>query len=127
MDLDKWKAKETDLKVVMGKLADQKPFQDDAKGLGFESELGKTDLAGATVIYQYYVGIATVAGEGGGSTTFANSYIAYYNDGVNEIRVIAEYKDDPTTFKKLKELAPKDDLRTLALSFVDVYTHEWAP
>jgi hypothetical protein len=90
-----------------------------------ESELGATELAGATVIYHYYVGFGTTPGEGGGETTFGNAYIAYYNDGINEIRVFAEYKDDPATIENLKKLASKDDLRAVALSFMDVYTHAW--
>ncbi len=117
MDLAKWKAKEDELKVLMGGLKDAKT--------GVESEVGQTELFGATIIYHYYVGYATVPGEGGGESTYANVYVAYYNDGVNQVRVIAEYKDDPTTVENMKKLAPKDDLRALALSFLDVYTHAW--
>jgi hypothetical protein len=117
MDLAKWKEKEQELKVVMGKLKDVKT--------GVESEVGSTELGGATVIYHYYVGFGTTPGEGGGETTFGNAYVAYYNDGINEIRVLAEYKDDPATVENLKKLASKDDLRAVALSFVDVYTHAW--
>jgi hypothetical protein len=92
---------------------------------GVESEIGATELGGATVIYHYYVGFGTTQGEGGGETTFGNAYIAYYNDGVNMIRVLAEYKDDPASVENLKKLAPKEDLRAVALSFLDVYTHAW--
>jgi hypothetical protein len=116
MELPKWKEKEAELKVVMGPLKDLK---------GVESELGATELGGATVIYHYYVGFGTAPGEGGGETTFGNAYVAYYNDGINEIRVFAEYKDDPATVENLKKLASKDDLRAVALSFMDVYTHAW--
>jgi hypothetical protein len=56
---------------------------------------------------------------------FTDAYIVYYNDGVNQIRVIASYKDDPTTTEELKKLAPKEDLEALALAFLDVYTHAW--
>ena len=66
-----------------------------------------------------------VSSRGGGGGSFANAYVAYYNDGINEIRVVAEYKDDPVDVAKMKQLAPKDDLRALALSFMDVYTHAW--
>jgi hypothetical protein len=117
MDLEKWKAREDEMKVLMGGLKDAKT--------GVESEIGKTELFGATVIYHYYIGMATVPGEGGGESTYANVYAAYYNDGVNQIRVIGEYKDDPTTVEGMKKLAPKEDLRALALSFMDAYTHAW--
>lgn len=122
MQLDKWKAKEEDLKVVMGDLAKVK---------GVESEIGVTDLFGATIAYHYYVGAGrpestgSAAEEGGGGMVYGSAYVAYYNDGVNQIRVIAEYKDDPTTPENMKKLAPKEDLRALALSFLDVYTHAW--
>lgn len=122
MELDKWKAKEEDLKVVMGDLAKVKDV---------ESEIGMTELAGQPIAYHYYVGAGkppatgSADEEGGGGTVFGNVYVAYYNDGVNQIRVIAEYKDDPTTVESMKKLAPKDDLRALALSFLDVYTHAW--
>jgi hypothetical protein len=116
MDLTKWKAKEEELKVIMGALKDVK---------GVESELGSTELGGATIIYHYYIGFGTKSGEGGGETMFGNAYVAYYNDGVNQIRVVAEYKDDPATVENLKKLASKEDLRALALSFMDVYTHAW--
>jgi hypothetical protein len=141
MDLAKWKAKEQDLKVVMGKLKDLPPLlpggatptagptagsagSAEVKS-GVESEIGATELAGATVIYHYYVGFGTVQAEGGGETSYGNAYVAYYNDGVNQIRVLAEYKDDPATVENMKKLAPKEDLRSLALSFMDVYTHAW--
>jgi len=64
-----------------------------------------------------------------GSTVALNSTIvytlAYYNDGINEIRVQGAYKDDPAGKDALKKLAPKEDLRALALSFLDYYTHQW--
>jgi hypothetical protein len=163
MDLAKWKEKEQDLKVVMGKLKDLPPYTGpgaanagsgsaapagsaaatgsagsagsggsaDPTGRpppppsGVESEIGATELGGATVIYHYYVGFGTTQGEGGGETTFGDAYVAYYNDGVNQIRVLAEYKDDPASVENLKKLAPKEDLRAVALSFLDVYTHAW--
>jgi hypothetical protein len=117
MELDKWKAKEADLKVIMGGLKDAKT--------GVESEIGRTELNGVTIIYHYYIGSATVPGEGGGESYVGNAYVAYYNDGVNQIRVVAEFKDDPASIESMKKMAPKEDLRALALSFIDAYTHAW--
>jgi hypothetical protein len=77
-------------------------------------------------VYTYQLGAGVgSASEGGGGYSFTDSYIAYYNDGVNQIRVIASYKGDPTTKEELQKLAPKEDLEALALSFLDVYTHAW--
>ena len=85
----------------------------------------ETELNGQKIIYAYQVGLAQAPGEGGGSTSFTNNYHAYFNDGINEIRVVGTYKDDPVSSEDLKKLAPKEDLRALALSFLDYFTHQW--
>lgn len=117
MELDKWKAREAELR------ANTLESLKDAPGVDWE--LGETELYGQKVIYAYMIGTGNAPGKGGGAYSFVNSYIAYYNDGMNEIRVIGSYKDDPVTRKGLETLAPKEDLRALALSFMDVFTHAW--
>jgi hypothetical protein len=57
---------------------------------------------------------------------FSDAYALYYNDGVNQIRVVAEYKDDPTTREDMLAIAPKEDLERLAKAFLAAYTHAWA-
>ncbi|HEY5924344.1 MAG TPA: hypothetical protein VIV11_21855 [Kofleriaceae bacterium] len=117
MELDKWKAKEQELKAInLEALKDSKDI---------DWELGETTLNGQKIIYAYQVGTGTAPGEGGGEYSFTNSFLAYFNDGINEIRVVGTYKDDPVDKASLKRLAPKEDLRALALSFMDVYTHAW--
>jgi hypothetical protein len=119
MDLNKWKAKEMELKAVnLETLKDSKDV---------DWELGETTLAGEKVIFAYQIGTGSAPSEGGGGQdySFTNSYIAYWNDGINEIRVVGTYKDDPVSKADLKRIAPKEDLRALALSFMDVYTHKW--
>ena len=117
MDLAKWKAKEEDLKVLLGPL----------KGMpNVQFEVGQTTSNGAPVMYTYQIGDgASDGGEGGMTQHFTDAFTAYYNDGINEIRVIAEYKDDPKSAGELAEVAPKDHLAMLALSMIDVYTHAW--
>lgn len=117
MELDKWKAKEAEIKQINLEGLKDVP--------GVEWEMGETSLNGQKIIYTYQIGAGNQPGEGGGQYVFGDAYFAYYNDGVNEIRVVASYKDDPVAVESLKKLAPKDDLRALALSFLDVYTHEW--
>ena len=117
MDLAKWKANEAALKAT--NLENLK----DAKDIDWE--LGETALNGQNIMYAYQVGVGQTAGEGGGEYAFTNLYAAYFNDGINEIRVVAAYKDDPVSKADLKRLAPKEDLRALALAFLDVYTHAW--
>jgi hypothetical protein len=118
MELPKWKEHEQELKELMGGLKNAKS--------GVESEIGEANLPGPTkVMYHFFVGMATTPGEGGGETTYANAFIAYYNDGINEIRVAGEWADDPVEVEQVKKLAPKEDLQLLALSFMDFYTHQW--
>lgn len=116
MDITKWKAKTEDLKVTLESLKD-------APDVTFE--VGDANLHGQPVIYTYQVGFGTGSGEGGGTTSFTNNYIAYYNDGINQIRVVGAYKDDPAKKEDLIKMAPKADLQALALSFLDAYTHAW--
>lgn len=117
MELEKWKAKTEDLKVLLGPLKE-------LPGVTFE--VGQTHLNGAPVIYAYQVGEGSSdGGAGGADRHFTNAMALYYNDGINQIRVVAEYKDDPKPIEEIKKIAPKEHLMMLALSFLDVYTHAW--
>jgi hypothetical protein len=91
-------------------------------------EMGMTKMNGAPVVYTYQVGTSAGSGSatiGGEGFSFTDNYVAYYNDGVNQIRVVGAYKDDPASKNDLIKMAPKDDLQALALAFLDVYTHAW--
>jgi hypothetical protein len=117
MDLDTWKKREPELKKMLGDLANQPDV---------DFDIGTNVLHGQTLIYTYQLGQHAGSGEGGGMFTFSDAYILYYNDGVNRIRVVAEYKDDPVKTKEMMaKQAPKADLGLLAISFLDVYTHAW--
>jgi hypothetical protein len=118
MDLEKWKPKEQELKTISLEALKSLP--------GIEWEMDVVTFQGEPLVYTYQLGAGVgSATEGGGGYSFTDTYIAYYNDGVNQIRVIASYKDDPTSKEELQKLAPKEDLEALALSFLDVYTHAW--
>lgn len=117
MELEKWKARTEDLKVLLGRLKDNKDVH---------FEVGETHLNGQPVIYTYQLGAGAVGEDKGGQqTTYTNAYALYYNDGINQIRVVAEYKDDPRPVEEMKKIAPKEDLQMLALSFANAYTHAW--
>jgi hypothetical protein len=117
MELEKWKAKTEDLKVLLGALKD-------TPGVTFE--VGQTHVNGQPVMYTYQFGAGGTGSDSGGmQSTFTDAYAAYYNDGVNQIRVVAEFKDDPRPLEELAKIAPKTDLQMLALAFMDVYTHAW--
>ena len=116
MELPKWQEKTEDLKEFLA------PPLKEAKDTVFE--VGETQLAGAKMIYTYQLG-QSFKPEGGGAYT--DAYVLYYNDGVNKIRVMAAYTDDPKMNKEdMAKDVPKEDLEKVAKAFVDVYTHAWA-
>lgn len=86
-------------------------------------EIGETDLFGTKMIYTYQLGQmhdATGHGE------FTHAYVLYYNDGINECRVISEFKDDmQQTPEDMAKAASREDLEKLSKAFMDVYTHAW--
>jgi hypothetical protein len=119
MDLAEWKKHEDALKKQS--LGDFAAFASE-----IDWEMGMTQFHGQPLIYTYQLGLHKGGGEGGGIMNYTDSYILYFNDGVNQIRVIGKYSDDPVGTKaELAKVAPKDDLALLALSFLDVYTHAW--
>jgi hypothetical protein len=114
MDLPKWKEKTDSLKLF---LTDELKSAPDTV-----FEVGATDLHGAPMIYTYQ--LAQFAGSGHGA--YSHAYCLYYNDGINSIRVLAQYKDDPMATKEaMAQAVPRTDLENVAKAFVDVYTHAW--
>ena len=112
MELAKWEHKDSLKELLMPELRNRPEV---------DFTVGTTDLHGAPMIWTHQLGYYMGA-EGGG---FTNAYILYYNDGVNQIRVVSEYKDDPATKENLLKLAPKEDLEKIAKAFMDAYTHAW--
>jgi hypothetical protein len=113
MDLAKWKERTEALKLFILPALKNQPDT--------EFEVGQTELNGAPMIYTYQLGYY-MGPEGGGYT---NAYVLYWNDGVNQARVVADYKDDPATKETMKKLVPKSDLENVAKAFMDTYTHAW--
>jgi hypothetical protein len=98
-------------------------------------EVGTADVAGTKMIFSYQLGQTTShpsapnapgSAFNPGGFAFTDAYFLYYNDGINTIRVVAEYKDDPKTSKdEMAQVAPKGDLENVAKAFMDAYTHAW--
>lgn len=85
-------------------------------------ETGMTDVNGTKVVYAFQLGMS----HGDMHSEFTYAYVLYYNDGINEIRVLAEYKDDMMNSKEaMLKAVPKEDLLNTAKAFLDVYTHHW--
>lgn len=118
MELDKWKAKEAGLKML---LADELRDRPDTTW-----ELGTTELHGQPLIFSYQFGYNSGKDDQDNPVlAYSNAYALYFSDGKNQIRVVAEYKDDPVTREDLKAMAPREDLEKLAKGFMDFYTHAW--
>ena len=114
MDLAKWQAS-PQLKQFLPDELQQ------AKDTVFTD--GTATMFGQPMIYTYQLG--QVAGPHGGAN-FTDAYILRYNDGVNQIRVTAEYKDDGVKTKEIMaKLAPEQDLAKVAMTFMDAYTQAW--
>jgi hypothetical protein len=119
MELERWQQKGDSLKVLLA------PELRKAPDTTFE--LAATELNGATMMSTYQVGYLFGPDETGQQVgAYSNAYALYYNDGVNDIRAVAEYKDDvPASREDMVRLAPREDLEKVAKSLLDAYTHAW--
>ncbi len=119
LELPRWKAKEAALRNLLP------PELRERKDTVFE--IGEVKLAGAPLIYTYQLAHGYLPEEDQQRQgPYSNAYTAYHNDGINQIRVTAQYSDDPVaTRDELVNLAPKADLQMIALAFLDAYTHAW--
>ena len=118
MELAKWKEREADLKQLLGP---------DLRGRSDTTwEIGSVDLHGQLLVYTYQVGALFGKDEQGNpKSAYSDAYALYYNDGVNQIRVVTEYQDSPVPRDQMLTIAPKEDLAKVALSFLDYFTHQW--
>jgi hypothetical protein len=73
------------------------------------------------LIYVYQLGYAT--GELG--TAFANAYILYHHDGVNQIRVIAAALEERPSRDELARAVPRERLEQAATTVLDAYVQAW--
>ena len=119
MDLEKWQAKKAGLQSQL--LAEELRDLPDTKW-----EINKIDLHGTPAIATYQFGMLDGKDDQGQPQgAYSNAYAIYYNDGVNQMRVVAEYKDDWVARPDMLAIAPKEDLEKLARAFTLAYTHAW--
>lgn len=119
MELEKWKAKGDVMKVLLAEELRNLPDT--------VFDLGTTQINGQPVIFTYQLGYQSSEDSSGPTGAFSNAYALYYNDNVNQMRVVAEYKDDWVAREDMLRIAPREDLEKLARAFMDTYTHAWAP
>jgi hypothetical protein len=115
MEVAKWQGKPDELKKSLAE-----PLRE---AQDTTIEVGATDLKGLPAIFTYELGQAF--GSKGGA--YIDQYILFYNDGVNQIRVMAAYTDDPRpTREEMVKDVSKGDLEKVAKAFADVYAHAMA-
>jgi hypothetical protein len=118
MELDTWNERIATVKEILPEELRTRPDT--------TFELGKTDLNGQAVIYSFQFGYLFGKDDNGNQQgSYANGYALYYNDGVNTIRVVAQYADAPVSREDLASLAPRADLEKMAKAFLDTFTHTW--
>jgi hypothetical protein len=90
-------------------------------------EIATRRIAGAPAISIYELGYS------GGTddkdqpaADYIDAYVVYYNDGVNQMRVMAHYLDDAVGgIDQMLAIAPREDLEKLAVAFASYYLHAW--
>ena len=90
-------------------------------------DVGTRQVAGATAISIYELGYSSGTDDKDQpSADYINAYVVYYNDGVNQLRVMAHYLDDTVGgIDQMLAVAPRDDLEKLAVAFASYYLHAW--
>jgi hypothetical protein len=119
MDLASWTARQDELR---GQLPNELRGRPDTR-----FEIGARAIAGAPAIYTYQLGYAGGIDEKDQpAADYTDAYVVYYNDGTNQIRVMAHYVDDALgSLAQLLAIAPPDDLEKLAVAFASFYLHAW--
>jgi len=121
MQLPLWQADAAHLKMM---IPDE--LRSDA-----QFEVGLVKFHSTDLIYTFQLGLTngtfTKGSNAGMSyTAFTYAYILYFNDGVNQIRVVAEYKGDPpAAAADLSKIVPREDLENTAKGFFDAFTQLW--
>jgi hypothetical protein len=119
MDADRWKENLDGLKLLVQPELRDRPDTD--------FDVGQTDLHGAPAVYTFQAGYFVGQDKSNSPVgAYTDAYALYYNDGITQIRVVAEYKDDPPGSKEqMLASAPRESLDKVAKAFADAYTHAW--
>lgn len=120
MQESKWKAKADALRYLI--IPELKDREDTIW------ETGMTEIAGVPFAWTYHAAYQVAMKDANGVTgSYGTAYAIYFNDGVNMIRVVAEYKDSdfPKSREAMVALTPKQDLEQIAKAFIDTFVHAW--
>lgn len=91
-------------------------------------DVNASSIANVPVISVYQVGqFFGTDHNNNPSRAYSHAYSLYYNDGVNALRVIASYSDDPRpSMGEMKSTVPRAFLEKAATAFLDAYGQAWA-
>lgn len=121
MTVPAWQAREAELKKMVP----------DALRANAKFEIGTVKFHDTDLIYTFQLGQVSGTIDKGSNAgqhyvAYTYAYILYFNDGANQIRVVAEYKDDaPQRAEDLLKLTPRSDLENTAKGFFDAFTAQW--
>jgi hypothetical protein len=119
MQLPVWEERRDELKQFMS--------SDLAMRSDTRFDIGARKVDGATAISTYQLGHLFALDDRNKTVALSSTaYALYYNDGVNRIRVMANYLDDAVpTRGQLVDLAPPRELERMAVAFTRFYLHHW--
>ncbi|MEO6776736.1 MAG: hypothetical protein ABI467_27590 [Kofleriaceae bacterium] len=121
IELPLWQADAAHLKMMIpDELRDSAKF-----------EVGIVKFHATDLVYTFQLGQTTgVVSKGSNAgmsyVAFTYAYIVYFNDGVNQIRVVAEYKDAAmANVVEMQKVVAREDLENTAKGFFDAFTALW--
>jgi hypothetical protein len=119
MQLPPWQDRRDELKQFMSR--------DLAMRSDTRFDIGARRVDGATAISTYQLGHLFALDDRNQTVALSSTaYALYYNDGINRIRVMANYLDDAVpTRGQLVDLAPPRELERMAVAFTRFYLHHW--
>ena len=122
INLGTWTAKTADLKKMIPQELRDLPDTN--------FEVGSLKFHDTDIIYTFQLGQtggvkSTGSAAGLPYIAYTYAYILYYNDGHNQIRVVAEFKDDGRPRDQMTSEVPRADLEGTATGFFDATTQLW--
>ena len=89
-------------------------------------EMGMTTIGQTSYTWTHHIAYVVPPDANGLGAVFGTAYTVYFNDGINMIRVVAEYRDDaPVSREAMLRAAPRQDLEQVAKAFIDHFVHLW--
>ena len=118
MDVEKWRAEKESLRQTLQQELRDKPDT--------VFEIGEVTVGGAKVMTSYQLGVNFSSDEHGPMGAYSNALTFYFNDGINQIKMVVHYADDALTTKEaLVQLVPREHLERIGIAFIDQYLQAW--